>query len=302
MNEERLTGLLASLRHERMERTADERIRARLEHVWTARQAQRTLGFRLRRLAPVLATLVLFAGLAAATMNASGDSLLYGVRVAVEDAAVILHPEPEDRNEYLLALLDERQAEAARLESSGNALAASRVREIEQNTLRQLEASLPQLPEESTAPATLPSDSPTPTPTPSPTPLPTATPNLASRTPSSTPRPSASPTRTPTPTTPAPTGTPFPVTLTGNVKNPDLTLADGACVSIALPADLTAPCSTTTLQGVYRLTVSGRINQSFTVYAWRYDPATKTVYKGSASATVRGSTVQMPDIKLVKQL
>lgn len=304
MNDERITGLLASLRHDRMERTADDRIRARLEHAWTARQARRTWGFRVRRLAPVLATLVLFAGLAAATMNASGDSLLYGVRVAVEDAAVILHPEPEDRNEYLLALLDERQSEAARLESSGNAAAASRVREIEQNTLRQLEASLPPLPEESTAPVALPTDSPTPTPLP--TPAPTPTPNLASRSPSPTPTPrptaTATPTRTPTPTTPGPTGTPFPVTLTGNVKNPDLTLADGACVSIALPADFTAPCSTTTVQGVYRLTVSGRINQSFTVYAWRYDAATKTTYKGSASATVRGSTVQLPDIKLAKLL
>lgn len=304
MNDDRLTGLVGSLRHERMDRVADDRTRARLEQAWAARQARRGWGFRVRRLAPVLATLVLVAGLAGATMNASGDSALYGIRVAVEDAAVLLHPDPEDRNEYLLALLDQRQSEAARLESSGNALAASRVREIEQNTLRQLEATLPKPPDEDPVTAPMPSESPTssPTATPTPTPVPTPQATTPARTATPTPRPTATPTpaRTPTPAPPQPTGTSFPVTLTGNVKNPDLTLADGACVSIALPSDVTAPCTTKTSGGTYRLTISGRINQVVTVWAWRYDATTKTTYKGSASATVRGSTVQLPDIKLQK--
>ena len=94
----------------------------------------------------MLATLALFAGLAGATMNASGESALYGIRVAVEDAAVALHGDPADRDQYLLSLLDARQAEAARLESSGNALAASKVRQIEQDTLHRLQSSLPQAP------------------------------------------------------------------------------------------------------------------------------------------------------------
>ena len=304
MNDDRLTGLLGSLRQERMDRVADDRVRARLEHAWTAREARRSWGYPLRRLAPIVATLALVAGLAGATMNASGDSVLYGVRIAVEDAALILHPDLEDRNEYLLALFEQRQSEAARLESSGNALAAARVREIEQQTLRQLEASLPKLPDEAPVTAPIPSGSPTPSPSASPTqvPTPVPTPSLAtSRTPTPTPRPTTPPpARTPTPTAPPPTGTPFPVTLTGNVKDPDLTLANGACVSIALPADFTAPCDTKTSSGTYRFTISARVNQSVTVYAWRYDATTKILYKGSATAVIRGSTVAMPDIKLAK--
>ena len=304
MNEERLTAVLASLRHERIERTADQRIRARLEEAWAQREPRAPLTVRLRQLAPVLATVALFGGLLAATMNASGESALYGIRVAIEDAAVLLHADPEDRREYLLALLDQRQAEAARLESSGDALAASRVREIEQSTLRQLEASLPPRPEDSTAAAPTASDSPSPTPSPtaspSPSPSPVATPNVATGTATPTPRPTATPARTPTPTPPQPTGAPFLVTLTGTVKNPDLTLADGACVSIALPADLKAPCDTKTVQGTYRFAISGRLNQTITVYAWRYDAASGLVYRGYSSATIHGATVQMPDIKLLK--
>lgn len=302
MNDERLTGLLASLRQERMDRAADDRIRARLEHAWTAREARRSWGYRLRRLPPVFATLALVAGLAGATMSASGDSVLYGIRVAVEDAALILHPDLEDRNEYLLALFEQRQSEAARLESSGNALAAARVREIEQQTLRQLEASLPKLPDEAPVAAPVPSESPTPSPSASPTPVPApsvATPRTPTPTSTPTPRPTTPPPAR-TPTAPPPTGTPLPVTLTGNVKDPDLTLANGACVSIALPADLTAPCDTKTSSGAYRFTISARINQSVTVYAWRYDTTAKILYKGSASAVIRGSTVAMPDIKLAK--
>ena len=90
MNEERLQGLLGSLRHERMDRIADDKIRALLETAWTTRQEQRSFGFRFRRLAPVLATGVLMVGLGTATMSAPGESPLYGVRVAIEDAAIAL--------------------------------------------------------------------------------------------------------------------------------------------------------------------------------------------------------------------
>ncbi|HZP96243.1 MAG TPA: DUF5667 domain-containing protein [Candidatus Limnocylindria bacterium] len=302
MNEERLTGLLASLRQERMDRVGDDRVRASLEAAWATRQARRGWGFRMRRLAPVLATLALAAGLTGATLNASGDSALYGIRVAIEDAAIVLHPDPEDRSEYLLALLDQRQTEAARLESSGNALAASRVREIEQDTLRRLEAGLPKLPDDTSVTAPVPSDTPTPSASPTPTPVPAASVSTAPRTPTPTARPTPTPTptvRTPAPTAP-PTGTSFPVTITGTVKNPDLTLADGACVGTVPPTDPAAPCTPKTVQGTYRFTVSGRINQVVTFYAWRYDATAKIAYKGQATATVHGPTVQMPDIKLQK--
>ena len=37
MTDDRLQGMLGSLRHERMDRIADDKIRARLETAWTAR-------------------------------------------------------------------------------------------------------------------------------------------------------------------------------------------------------------------------------------------------------------------------
>lgn len=316
MNDERLTSLLGSLRTERMDRVADDKIRTRLENAWTTRMERRSFTWNFRRFAPVLATLVLFAGLSAATMNAAGDSPLYSVRVAIEDAAIVLHPDPEDRAEYLVSLLDARQAEAARLESEGNAAAASKVRDAEQRTLRMVLASVPQAPEEApvVAPTESPSPSPSPTPTatPTPTPVPTAspTPVVTQRPATVTPRPATpTPVRTPTPTAPPVATTPRPATPTptsmlvkfiGNVKNPDFSLADGACVALSLPADFTAPCEIRTSQGAYNFFGSGRMNQTTTVYAWRYDPVAKVTYKGYVNVIIKGTSVQVPDIKLVK--
>ena len=48
MNEDRLVGMLAALRTERMERTADHALRARLETAWTARESQGGLAWRIR--------------------------------------------------------------------------------------------------------------------------------------------------------------------------------------------------------------------------------------------------------------
>jgi hypothetical protein len=324
MNDDRLTGLLGSLRNERIDRIADDKIRTRLENAWATRMQQRSFGFRLRRFAPVLATIGLFAGLGGATMNAAGDSPLYGIRTAVEDAAVVFHADPADRAEYLYSLLEQRQDEAARLESTGNALAASKVREIEQRTLKQVLASVPQAPDTTTetpapsptqAPVVLPTASPTPTPTPTPTEAPTSppAPTLSPRTPTpvpSTPRPTVAP--TPVPTTARPTTTPPPtpaptavaVQLNGNVKNPDLTPADGVCVSIQAPSTLTAdpgcPTNKYTVNGTYQMIVSAKMNQQVTVYAWKWDPVTHVLAKGYAMMTVKSTTVQMPDIKLIK--
>ena len=308
MNDERLTRLLGSLRNERMDRVADDAIRARLENAWTQRELRASWTARLRRFAPALATVVLLAGLGGATMNASGDSALYGVRVAVEDAAVALHADPEDRNEYLLSLLEQRQEEAARLESSGNALAASHVRQIEQATLQRLQASLPQAPEDTNV-AVQPSPTETPTPAPTVTATPTATPTtqpVPSRSVAPTLRPTtAPPTRTPSPTpsrtpapTPTPTGTPLPVTITGLLKMPDGTPAAGACVFQSTASSGPACLVMSATDGTYRVTVSARINQSITLYFMRVSGT--ITYKGTASRTVTGTTVTMPVVYLQK--
>lgn len=308
MTDDRLQGVLGSLRRERMDRIADDKIRARLETAWTTRMERRSFAFRFRRLAPVLAALVLFAGLGASTMTASGESPLYGVRVAIEDAAIALHVDPEDRAEYVVALLEQRQAEAARLEASGNAAAASRARQIEHDTLLVVRAMLPVAPESEPAPAPAPTQTPTPAPTATPTPTPTvastSTPTLRPTTttpPTQKPSPTPTPVKTATPT-PTPTGSPMPVVLYGNVKNPDLSFADGACVSLALPTSFTdCPSSIRSAGGTYRFTLSARLNQTITLYAWRVDPATGVKYKGTATVIVKSATQQVADIKLARQ-
>ena len=72
-----------------------------------------------------LATTALIVGFAATTLSAPGDSPLYSLRVTIEDLAIPLHRDPEDRAEYLVSLLEQRTSEAARLEATGNALARS---------------------------------------------------------------------------------------------------------------------------------------------------------------------------------
>ncbi|HYK97697.1 MAG TPA: DUF5667 domain-containing protein [Candidatus Acidoferrales bacterium] len=312
LNDDRLTNLLGQLRHERMDRVADDKIRARLENAWTAREQQRGLGWGMRRFAPVLATIFLVVGLSGATMNASGDSVLYGVRVAVEDAAVALHTDPEDRNEYLLSLLEQRQDEAARLESSGNALAASHVRQVEQQTLQQLMAKLPQAPDDaaavqpaptetpSPAPSLPPSPSPMPSPTPEPTAARTATPTEPVHTPTPTTRPSPTPTpfRTASPT-PTPTGSPMAVTISGVIKNADGSLASGVCIlTSSVSGCINAPADQT--GGTYRIVISARINQTFPLYFMRTDTATGITWKGSTTIVVKGPTVVATTVTLSK--
>ena len=309
MTDDRLQGLLGSLHRERMDRIADDKIRARLETAWTTRMERRSFSFRFRRIAPVLATLVLFAALGVTTMTAAGESPLYGVRVAIEDAAIALHVDPEDRAEYVVALLEQRQAEAARLEATGNAAAASRARQIEHDTLLVVRAILPVAPEGEPAPAPAPTETPTPAPTATPTPTvaPTSTATLRPATPRPTSPPTQQPSPTPTPVkttapTPTPTGSPMAVVLYGNVKNPDLSFAEGACVSLAAPTSFTdCPSSIRSVGGTYRFTVSARLNQTITLYAWRVDAAAGIKYKGTATVVVKSTTQQVADIKLVKQ-
>src|SRR5207253_3126811 len=111
------------------------------------------------------------------TLHAGADSPLYSARIALENSLVGLQADPVS---YLSELYEERLEEAARLEATGNALAASRARDAQEDALRLLNQIEPQpeapQPSPSTA-ITLPSPSPTPqstaAPTPSPTPSPT---------------------------------------------------------------------------------------------------------------------------------
>ena len=91
------------------------------------------------------------------------------------------------------------------------------------------------------------------------------------------------------------------VQLYGYVRNPDGSIADNYCVSIAPPASTTTfdcPNPIQTTQNAYRLTVAAHYGQQVTVYAWKKDPATGLMLKGYAFMTVKGTSVLMPDIKL----
>ena len=296
MNDDRLVGMLAALRTERMERTADQKLRARLENAWTVRETQSGLGWRMRRPVLVIATAALVLGSIATTLSAPGDSALYTLRVTIEDLAIPLHRDPEDRAEYLVSLLEQRTAEAARLEATGNALAASHVRDIERDTLRMVQQNLPVAPEiVEPAPTGSPSASPTPAPTESPTPTPSPAPTATQR--PATPRPTTAATATPKPptATPKPTtaATPQAITFTGTIKNPDGTAATNVCVSLFSPG---AACSTVTTSATFRVTFSGKIGQSVTLYFLRSD-GTKT-YKTSITKTISSTYVDVGTVLL----
>jgi len=86
------------------------------------------------------------------------------------------------------------------------------------------------------------------------------------------------------------------VTFNGFVKNSDATPAANVCVRLTTAA---ADClAFTGADGTYRLSGSYRINQSVTFYLTRQDGT--ILWKATATMTVKGPTVQMPDVKLVK--
>jgi outer membrane biosynthesis protein TonB len=290
MNDDRLVGMLAALRTERMERTADQKLRARLENAWTVRDSQSGIGWRLRRPVLVIATAALVLGSVASTLSAPGDSPLYSLRVTIEDLAIPLHRDAEDRAEYLVSLLEQRTAEAARLEATGNALAASHARDIERDTLRMVQQNLPVAPDVvEPAPTESPTPSPTPpeSPSPTPSPVPTATqrpatPRPTTASPAATVKPTATP--TPKPTTAA---TPQAVSIAGAIKNPDGTYATNVCVQISPNTS----CSVVTTSGSFRVTFSAKIGQSVTLNFLRSD-GTKT-YKATITKTVTSTYIDV---------
>jgi hypothetical protein len=302
VNDDRLVGLLAALRTERMDRRADRRLRTRLETAWAARESHNALPAWIRRPVLALASSALIFGFTATTLSAPGDSVLYGLRVTLEDLAIPLHADPGDRAEYLLSLLEQRTTEAARLEATGNALAAGRVREIERQTLLMVHKDQPVTPAVvEPAPTESPSASPTPAPTASATPSPTSPP---SPTPSSvptatqrpaTPRPTTAATATPKP----PTATPKPtttavaqlVTFTGTIKNPDGTPATNVCVSTSVGGSCLAVTGPT-----FSVTVSAKIGQSQTLYFLRTDGIKN--YKASITKTVSSTYIDVGTVLL----
>jgi len=299
VNDDRLTGLLAALRTERMERRADQKLRARLENAWTIREDRSGLAWRIRRPVLAIATTALVVGFAATTLSAPGDSPLYSLRVTIEDLAIPLHRDPEDRAEYLVSLLEQRTSEAARLEATGNALAAGRARDIERQTLRMVQQNLPVAPDAVDA---APTDSPSPSPTPSPTappsvvpPTPTdaATPTATQRPPTQRPTTAPPATLTPTPTPkPTTTATPQAISFTGTVKNPDGTYATNVCVSF----NVSGPCSTVTTSSTFRVTFSGKIGQTVTLYFLRTD-GIKT-YRAYVTKTITSTYVDVGIVML----
>jgi len=208
--------------------------------------------------------------------------------------------------ELLAALLDARQAEAARLEAAGNALAAERVRRIERQTLDALRSLLPQEPEPSPSATASAVVIATPAPTPAATATPTAVPTTTSgiggpvATPTRTPPFTARPTATPTPEptvlpTPTPAGTPFLLLVRGTVKNPDGTLNSGACISLSAGG---ACVTTVHADGTYDFSISARTNQVITVYAFTKDAGGAITSKAVTSGTVRATTLDMTAMKL----
>jgi len=302
MNDDRLVGMLAALRTERMERTADQTLRTRLENAWTARESRGGLAWRMRRPVLVLATVALILGSAATTISAPGDSPLYSVRVTIEDLGVRFYADPAARAEYLLSLLEQRTAEAARLEATGNALAAGKVRDIERATLAMVQANMPVTPEvvqPAPTESPTPSPSPTPEPTPSPSPEPTLSPVAAATQGPATQRP-AVPTATPKPVTPTPkptvkpttAPTAQPVTMTGTIKNPDGTPATNVCVSLSMGGS----CMTVTSSSTFKVTFSYKLGQSVTLYFLRSD-GIKT-YKATLTKTVSGTYIEVGTVTL----
>ena len=304
MNDDRLVGMLSALRTERMERTADQKLRTLLENAWTVRESRGGLASRMRRPVLVIATAALVFGSAATTISAPGDSPLYSLRVTIEDLGVRFYADPEDRAAYLVSLLEQRTAEAARLEATGNALAAGKVREIERATLAMVNANLPVTPEvvqpaPTQSPTPSPSPTPEPTPSPSPTPEPTPSPVPATQRPA-TPRPTAVPTATPKPVTPTPKPTVKPttaptaqlVTLTGTIKNPDGTHATNVCVSLSLGGS----CLQVTQSSTFKVTFSAKIGQTVTLYFLRSD-GIKT-YKATLTKTVSSTYVEVGTVTL----
>ncbi|HTJ60701.1 MAG TPA: hypothetical protein VL333_05855, partial [Candidatus Saccharimonadales bacterium] len=307
MNDDRLLFALKRLGDEELSARSDRKIRTRLETAWTVRaltMARRGLG--VRRLVPVVAALVLFAGSAGTALGATADSPLWDTRVALESAGAFLRLSNDDRVAYLLDLVRSRTDEATRQQAAGHPDAAAKARAAASSALVQLGDNAPKIETSVPPPAPTASASPTPVPSASPTPAPSATPSsTASPMPAHTVVPT--PVRTPTPTpirteppvttaTPAPTKQP--VTITGTVHDASGASVFNVCISTSpTPPTSSTACSVrTTTNGSYTINASATTGTSYTItlYAYFTDPATGALSSGSATATMTAPTTVMP--------
>jgi len=311
MNDDRLLFALKRLGDEELSAASDRKIRRRLETAWTVRaltMAKRSLG--LRRLVPVLAALVLFAGSAGTAMGATADSPLWDTRVALESAGAFLRLSSDDRVAYLLDLVQARTAEAARQQAAGHPDAAKKAQAAVSVALVQLGGDAPKIETAVPSPAPTASPSPTVAPSASPSPTPSATPS-ASPTHTDTPTPvrTVTPTTKPTPTpvrteppvslTPSPTPAPSkqPVTITGSVHDSTGANVFNVCISTSpTPPTSSTACSVRTgTNGVYTINASVTPGASYTITLYAYfTDASGTPYGASATATMTAPTTVMP--------
>jgi hypothetical protein len=307
MMQDSVARALGTLRGARMDHVAGDEVRKRLEQAWAERATRRRPRFVVPHFARAFVVAALVVLVAFSTMRASADSPLYGARVAFEDSLVALQFDPVG---YLTQLYDERLEETARMEATGNALAASRARDAKNEALRLLHQISPQ-PDPSPSPEpsastviTLPAPTPTLEPpavaTESPTPAPTATPRPpAAKT--ATPKPATptpKPTATSKPITPKPTATPaqtpISVHATGEVLFADGSRVDGGCISTSLDGQ----CVAGTINGKIDIRLTAKKGQSITIYVRNYADLRSGTLRGKVTVTVGGPEVLLGTITL----
>ena len=303
MNEDTLGRALGALRTTRMSEAASDRVREELENAWRDRVSRQTRrrGLVVPGFARAFAIAALVFAVGLGTLRAGADSPLYGARIALEDGLVGLQADPVG---YLSELYQERLEEAARFEATGNALAAGRARDAQEDALRLLNKIEPQAQQEPPQPSpstaiTLPSPSPTREATVAPTPVPTPTPTLAPTVRPATPRPAtAPPTVTDKPVTtaptPAPTPTQFAVHVTGTVTYADSTAVNDACVSLTLDGS----CVATTVNGKMDFWLFAKKYDGIAVYVKKIDLMSGRTLRGKITGTVTGPTLVLGNVTL----
>ena len=265
MMQDSLAAALGTLKGTRMDDVAADEVRKRLESAWSERAKRSQSRFVVPGFARAFAVAALVVLVAFATMRADADNPLYGARVAVEDSLVAFQSDPVD---YLSQLYSERLEEAARFESTGNALAASRARSAQTEALRLLNQISPE---------------------PNEPPEPSASTSITLPSPSPTPETTVAPTESPTPTP-----TPMAVHAYGYVLYADGSPVDGACVSTSLDGT----CVAGSIKGRIDLQFTAKKGQSITLYVRNYDAARGGTLHGKVTVTVGGPEVALGTITL----
>ena len=303
MNEDTLVRALGALRTARMSEPASDRVREELENAWRDRASRqvRRRGLVVPGFARAFVIAALVVALGFGTLRAGADSPLYGARIGLEDALVGLQADPVG---YLSELYQERLEEAAHFEAVGNALAASRARDAEEDALRLLNKIEPQLQDDPPQPSpstaiTLPSPSPTPEATVAPTPAPTPSPTLVPTLRPATPRPATPPPTvtdkpvTPKPT-PLPTPTQFAVHVYGTVTYADSSPVNDACVSLTLDGS----CVATTVNGKTDFWIFAKKYDGIAVFVRKIDLMSGRTLRGKITGSVTGPTLVLGNVTL----